>query len=354
MPIPFLVAGAMAVLGAVGVGAAIKGGVDMKDARDMIERAKSRADEADRKYKKHSKKATKVMDDLGEEEIEIVASLQDFKHIYDKIKNKPMRIVEIDKEQINLGEFLHEVDEASIGASALLGGLGSAAVGTAGSFAAAGAANAAVAALATASTGTAISSLSGAAAVNATLAVLGGGTLAAGGGGVALGTAVLGTATAGIGFLVGGLVFSLIGSSQLDKAESIRDQSYEIEKNADHICEYLSDLAETALEYHRSIKECREIYVYYYNKLKTLFDECGGNIDYNAVSGKDRQVINITTNLTMIIYQMCKVKIVKAKEKDDFGLDKVVNHDDIEKSKEDNRHKLDEISYYRYQVLERF
>ena len=49
----------------------------------------------------------------------------------------------------------------------------------------------ALAAWGTASTGTAIATLSGAAATNASLALLGGGTLAAGGGGVALGTAVL-------------------------------------------------------------------------------------------------------------------------------------------------------------------
>ena len=48
-----------------------------------------------------------------------------------------------------------------------------------------------VAALATASTGTAISSLSGAAATNATMAWLGGGSIAAGGGGIAAGAAVL-------------------------------------------------------------------------------------------------------------------------------------------------------------------
>lgn len=49
--------------------------------------------------------------------------------------------------------------------------------------------------LATASTGTAISSLSGAAATNATMAWLGGGSIAAGGGGVAAGTAILTTIT---------------------------------------------------------------------------------------------------------------------------------------------------------------
>jgi hypothetical protein len=59
---------------------------------------------------------------------------------------------------------------------------------------------------ATASTGTAIASLSGAAAANATLAWLGGGTLAAGGGGVAAGTTVLaGISATGVGLLAVGV-----------------------------------------------------------------------------------------------------------------------------------------------------
>lgn len=62
----------------------------------------------------------------------------------------------------------------------------------------------AITAMCSASTGAAISSLSGAAASNAVLAWLGGGTIAAGGGGVAAGTVVLGaiTATATIGLAV--------------------------------------------------------------------------------------------------------------------------------------------------------
>lgn len=58
-----------------------------------------------------------------------------------------------------------------------------------------------VAAVGTAGTGTAISTLSGVAATRATLAVLGGGTLAAGGLGIAGGAVVLG----GIG-IAGGIV----------------------------------------------------------------------------------------------------------------------------------------------------
>ncbi len=59
---------------------------------------------------------------------------------------------------------------------------------------------------ATAGTGTAIASLSGAAAANATLAWLGGGTLVAGGGGVAAGTTVLaGISATGVGLLAVGV-----------------------------------------------------------------------------------------------------------------------------------------------------
>lgn len=70
----------------------------------------------------------------------------------------------------------------------------------------------AVAAFATASTGTAISSLSGAAATNAILAWLGGGSIAAGGGGMAAGaatlTAITATATAGVAIIAIGSLAS--------------------------------------------------------------------------------------------------------------------------------------------------
>ena len=70
----------------------------------------------------------------------------------------------------------------------------------------------------TASTGTAISGLSGAAAWNATLAWLGGGSLAAGGGGMALGTMVLGGITVGPALAVGGFVVASQGEKAMTKA----------------------------------------------------------------------------------------------------------------------------------------
>jgi hypothetical protein len=81
-----------------------------------------------------------------------------------------------------------EVQRVRLSATGAVGAL----VGGAATGAAVGAVTfAAVGELAIASTGTAIAGLSGAAATNATLAWLGGGSLAAGGGGIAAGTTVL-------------------------------------------------------------------------------------------------------------------------------------------------------------------
>lgn len=76
-----------------------------------------------------------------------------------------------------------------------------------------------VSTFATASTGTAISSLSGAAATNATLAWLGGGSLATGGGGMAAGSAVLGLIAAAPAAFIGGITVAVVGSKQKTSAK---------------------------------------------------------------------------------------------------------------------------------------
>ncbi len=80
----------------------------------------------------------------------------------------------------------------------------------------------AVASWASASTGTAIASLHGVTATNATLAWLGGGSIAAGGGGVAAGTATLATittaATGAVAILAAGCLASAHYSNKLTKA----------------------------------------------------------------------------------------------------------------------------------------
>ena len=70
----------------------------------------------------------------------------------------------------------------------------------------------------------------GQAATNATLAWLGGGSLAAGGGGMALGTLVLGAAALGVGLLAGGFILSSQGDKALEEANTLLEEVLENEK----------------------------------------------------------------------------------------------------------------------------
>jgi len=87
-------------------------------------------------------------------------------------------------------------------------------------------------ALATASTGTAIGTLSGAAATNATLAWLGGGSLAAGGFGMAGGMMVLGGIVAGPALAIFGHFVGNAGEEALNNARANLEQARTIDKQS--------------------------------------------------------------------------------------------------------------------------
>jgi hypothetical protein len=217
-----------------------------------------------------------------------------------------------------------ELKDVSVGANALLGGLGGAAVGTAGGFAAAGATTAAVMALGTASTGTAIVSLSGAAATNAVLAALGGGSLAAGGGGVALGTLILGASTLGIGLLIAGVIFSISGSAVSNKSDKSYVQMLEAECTIDDICIYLKELKATAIKYLRSLKKVQVRYAEWLQKLQKTVNV---KTDWNSFSHEEKLNAENLVLAVGLLYEMCNVKLVdpSLNEKE---MNKI-NHDSI-------------------------
>jgi hypothetical protein len=105
----------------------------------------------------------------------------------------------------SIPKLTFDVEQARIGLAGGFGALGAAA-------SAQGADLWGVSTFAAASTGTAISGLSGAAATNATLAWLGGGTLAAGGGGMAAGAVVLNMIMFAPGVLIAGLTVGVLGA----------------------------------------------------------------------------------------------------------------------------------------------
>lgn len=328
MPLPLIIGGIAAIAGAAGVGSGIHGGVKMKEANDTMKLAQRKQERAVALFEKRNTETTELMDTIGKQELSILSSFDDFSNIIEKIQGRP-DFKAYKKDGINLPDYeAEELKKVSAGAGILLGGIGGAAFGTAGGFAAAGATTSAVMALGAASTGTAITSLSGVAATNATLALLGGGTLAAGGGGMALGTAVLGGATLGIGLLVGGIVFNATDSKLSDKADEAYSQASRTEKEVNKIVGYFDELSSVGEKFKASLSQVEE---QYRKRLATLdhvvnFSE---KTEWSSFTEKEKQMTENAVLLAGLLYKMCKVSLV-LKAENDNELNKV-NKDEINK-----------------------
>lgn len=332
MPLPFILGAAAAIAGVAGLGSGIHGAAKMKEANDTMKSADSRHKKNLARFEAQSELTNGSMDDLGKFELEILKSFDAFSDVFEKIQNRP-EFKPHDRDRFNIPEYNGEkLREVSIGAGVLLGGLGGAAAGTAGGFAAAGATTAAVMALGTASTGTAIASLSGAAAVNATLAAIGGGAIAAGGGGIALGTTILGAATAGVGLLVGGIIFNLTGSSLSNKADEAYSQMLRAEKEINRVCDYLRELSQTAMHYKTSLYKVNMIYKAHFRHLDKIVNT-DYKTDWNSFTHDEQLCAENTVLLVGLLYNMCKVQLV-LKSENESELN-IINQAGVEQSIED-------------------
>ena len=216
--IPLLIGGAALLTGGAGIVAGKSAKDDFDEAKDTNERAKGILGDAKKRLKRERKRTKRALRELARQKIQLHENgLKPFVDTFKQIKNVDYASsdtsgdgVEFEVEIARMEQTVVRMEEVvARGAEALgFGALaGLATYGTVGF-------------LGTASTGTAIAGLSGAAAQSATLAWLGGGSLAAGGLGIAGGTAVLGGIVAAPVLLVGGLWAASKAEDALDEAES--------------------------------------------------------------------------------------------------------------------------------------
>lgn len=213
------------ILGAIALGTAAFGAVkgvegvgNMNEAKEIGERAEKRHSNAVSELKADWEVTNKLAEEYGQLQLDVM--MNTIGRFIDFIERN------IGKAKQSEKDFLEGLDGISIqqikeyktaameaeqffkgGAKAI----GAAAAGYGGAMSLA-------TSVGVASTGTLIGGLSGAAAWNATLAWLGGGSLAAGGGGMALGSLVLGGITVGPAVLIGGFVLAGEGEKALTKA----------------------------------------------------------------------------------------------------------------------------------------
>lgn len=329
MPIPLIPIIAAVVLGGGGLALGANGVKKSIKANKKAKEAQSRDAANQERLENKNIQCCRTMDTLGETEMEILQKFLTFSDLMEHIQNKP-KFEELVLDDVKIPKFtMEEIKETAKGAELILGAAGGAAMGTLGGFAASGATTAAVMTFGTASTGTAISSLSGAAATNATLAALGGGPLAAGGSGVLGGTIVLGAVAAGVGILIGGVIFKVAGESLSKKSEKTWDQMLDNELKINMICKYLSDLQKTANDYRETLIKIYLIFTTHLTKFQKIVDYNRVKpIDWNSLTEEEQLTIKNTVLLVSVLYNMCKVKMVKGTDEE-----KQVNTEDIENAK---------------------
>lgn len=221
MPLPLIVPIAMIAAGVFGVGKGIKAAVDSSDADDIAKAAQGLVTSAEENLEAGRTSCNDILHSFGKKKIEVMdTSIKEFVKFYGKLKN--VTLARSDEfEKLSLGRFSEVTISDLQHTCSLVDGIASGAAGGAGAGAiTAFGAYGGTMMLASAGTGVGISSLSGVAATNATLAWLGGGTLASGGLGVAGGSMVLGAMIAGPALLIFGSILGAQASKKLDQARS--------------------------------------------------------------------------------------------------------------------------------------
>lgn len=321
MPLPIAILGAAIAAGATGVAKGISGAKKIAQAKEEIEMIEEMYEENKERLENQEESTQYNMDLLGKKEIDIMASFNDFSDTIEKIQQRPKFKYEGIKGNDIAEVEIAKLKNVSIGAEALKGMLASSALGTAGACAASGATASAVSMFGIASTGTAISGLSGAAATNATLAFLGGGSLAAGGGGIALGSAVLSGATLGVGLMVGGFAINHVGNKAQENVDSAWKQYWEAEDLIDEAISILEEIESASLEYTKTLTIISE---HYFDLLEWMSELVKKRYFWNEYTLEEQSKIQNLVLLVTVLFKMCSVKFILQEEDKNF-----LNEDEI-------------------------
>ena len=306
MPLPFILAGA--AIAAAGYG--VKKGVDAKEDFDRAERynneAKKIYDDAQEKLEEEKEHTNNKLANLGELKVSIYqGSLLNFVKAFETIRNIDFDDevdlnldFDVDKqEMLDIKNSVLKMEEILGGTVAALGSGALAGFGALGG----------VGMLASASTGTAIASLSGAAATNATLAWLGGGSLAAGGFGMAGGMAVLGGIVAGPVLAVGGMMMASKAQEAKETARANLRKAEAAAEQMDAACVVLDGIYWRAQEMIDVLTPLNKEFVKYVIRLRELTDR---NIDYRTYNDKEKRLVYITANLAQTVKNVCDAPII--------------------------------------------
>lgn len=329
MPLPLILGAAALVTAAYGAKKGYDGYQRHSEADEIVKGAQERYEAKKEIFDEQETKTTSALEALGKKELEIGQSFAEFKVLADKLLDQ-MNAGRQHKLEVNIPKHnLQKVDSYSFTAVGVLGTVaGAGTAGAAAGFAVYGG----VMALGAASTGTAISSLAGVAATNATLAAIGGGSLATGGLGMAGGTAILGAAVAAPVLAIAGWAYNSHGEEALKNARKADQEVTAAVGKLARATEMLGETEHYTRKIRRSLMSIYAQFNQYFDSLKDidsfLQDLKGRNVDAKAELAKHNESIVRTIEngyalaailvnvITTPIFKLKKVNGQVAKDKD--------------------------------------
>lgn len=356
MPLPFILVGAAVALAGVGTKKGYDGLQDKSEANKILENAKQQYENAASDLEADDKGVQDKLEELGALQLDIGKDFNDFQTIAEELLGKLNDASKADI-KVNVPKYQRKrIERLSMGSIAYASKLAGGAVGgTAAAYAVYGG----VMALAAASTGTPIAALSGIAAYNATLAAIGGGSLAAGGLGMAGGTAILGGVVAAPVLAIAGWAFASHAEEALSKAKETREEVRQFVKETDISRGYLRDTRQYISRIVLGLNDIRKVFNNYLKYLKTVETEMSqGNFD---ILEKEKDIVLMVENgyaVAAILTDIITTPLFKVKENngvpivDQDGIPKFETNDDGTKIL--NTDKMKEVISDSYRSVEKF
>jgi hypothetical protein len=312
MPIPFLLWGAAALAGAIGIGKGIEASENNAKAKEYIDDAQNIFDDAKYRLEVQQGDTANFLESLGKTKLFCWSNtIGNFINLFGKFKNvcfENAPNIDVKLQNLLKENNLNNMVVASLKAQEVVkGGIGALSTGALAGIASYGGAMM----FASASTGTAIASLSGVAATNATLAWLGGGSLAAGGFEMAGGVIALGGIMLGPVFAVAGFLMAAKSEENLAEAKQHYQEARNAVEKMETIISLLSSISRLSNLYESFIskfgqkidnlsKQVQEIYEREYelqrksfaNIIRSLFF-IKTKVDYRLLSIQDQKLLQI-------------------------------------------------------------
>ncbi len=312
MALPLLIPVGMVVFGALGAGKTTKAMYDSSKASDIASSAQYRVARAEEKLEASEEGTNALLAMYGKKKLEALdKQIQPFLSLFKQLKN--VEIAEsAELEKLKIGKFsevaIAELQHSCSVAHGALQGVGAGAVG--GALTAFGAYSGTMM-LASAGTETAISALSGVAATNATLAWLGGGTLAAGGMGIAGGTMALGAMVAGPALLIFGSVLGSKASKKLSDARASMEKAETYEVEVDAVCQKLTMIQEVTNTASEVLSSLRVRLRRANGSLEEAINENG--VDYSKYDDKAKAAVFLGAKYAQLVKAVIDTPILNEK-----------------------------------------